>query len=155
MIDRNLNQDNENRPEKQGGYGGDSGDCQGIQQGESIRSIGASDTVTNPPTRPGWWFLCPICGRRCGKLHLGSEGVEFACRICGGLTYRSCQESSRLNDRIAEQVASSEGMDEKYVRKLLRMAPEQAKLKGRRWARDRDRVGWSLEGVLCGWLAKI
>jgi hypothetical protein len=56
---------------------------------------------------------------------------------------------SRLNDRIAQQVAICEGMSAKYVRKLLRMQPEQAKQKGRRWARDRDRVGWALEGVLC------
>ena len=125
---------------------------QTIQQGESIRPIGASDTVIEPidETRP--WFLCPICGRRCGKLHLASEDVEFACRICGRLTYRSCQESSRLNDRIAGEVAACEGMSAKYVRKLLRMSPEQAKQKGRRWARDRDRVGWSLEDVLCGWI---
>jgi hypothetical protein len=69
------------------------------------------------------------------------------------MTYWSCQESSRLNDRIAEQVASCEGMNEKYVRKLLRMNPEQAKQKGRRWEQDRDRVGWALEGILCRWLS--
>jgi len=43
-------------------------------------------------------------------------------------------------------------MSAKYVRKLLRMHPEQAKQKWRRWARDRDRVGWALGGVLCGWI---
>jgi hypothetical protein len=123
---------------------------------DEIETIATRVALTTTPLPWGvgrWWFLCPICGRRCGKLHLGSESVEFACRICGGLTYRSCQESSRLNDRIAEQVASCEGIDEKYIRKLLRMHPEQAKQKGHRWARDRDRVGWALGGgVLCGWL---
>jgi hypothetical protein len=69
------------------------------------------------------------------------------------MTYRSCQESSRLNDRTAGEVAACEGMSAKYVRKLFRMHPEQAKQKGRRWARDRDRVGWSLEGDLCGLLS--
>jgi hypothetical protein len=120
---------------------------------EAIATRVALTTTPLPWGGVRWWFLCPICGRRCGKLHLASEDVEFACRICGRLTYWSCQESSRLNDRIAEQVASCEGMSEKYVRKLLRMHPERAKKKWRRWARDRDRVGLSLEGVLCGCLS--
>ena len=73
---------------------------------EAIATRVALTTTPLPWGGVRWWFLCPICGRRCGKLHLGSEGVEFACRICGRLTYRSCQESSRLNDRIPSHEAN-------------------------------------------------
>src|SRR5687768_6494646 len=38
-----------------------------------------------------WWFLCPRCGRRVGRLHL-RPGL-FACRACHNLTYESAQMS--------------------------------------------------------------
>src|SRR5262245_5022667 len=34
-----------------------------------------------------WWFLCPDCGGRAGKLFLPPGGHWFACRACHGLTY--------------------------------------------------------------------
>jgi len=39
-----------------------------------------------------WWFLCPACGRRVGKLHRPSDGQDFRCRHCLSLSYRSRQE---------------------------------------------------------------
>ncbi len=43
------------------------------------------------------WFACPRCGRRVGKLYLPSGMTNFACRTCHGLTYRSCQESHKVD----------------------------------------------------------
>jgi hypothetical protein len=42
-----------------------------------------------------WWFLCPSCGRRVGKLYLPPNEKIFACRLCHGLTYRSSQTSHK------------------------------------------------------------
>jgi hypothetical protein len=36
------------------------------------------------------WFVCP-CGRRAAVLYL--MGRHLRCRVCGGLTYASCNES--------------------------------------------------------------
>jgi hypothetical protein len=40
-----------------------------------------------------WWFLCPRCGRRVGRLHLNAHAPAFACRACHNLTYESAQTS--------------------------------------------------------------
>ena len=37
-----------------------------------------------------WWFLCPECGRRVGKLYATEARREFACRVCWDLVYE-CQ----------------------------------------------------------------
>lgn len=48
-----------------------------------------------------WWFICTAykngiyCGRRVGKLYLGSGGKYFACRHCYNLTYQSCKEHDK------------------------------------------------------------
>lgn len=42
----------------------------------------------------GWrfWFICPECEQRCRILYLTSiQDLDFACRICHNLTYRSQQ----------------------------------------------------------------
>lgn len=36
-----------------------------------------------------WWFLCPLCRRRCEFLYLPLGGDQFACRLCWNLAYRS------------------------------------------------------------------
>src|SRR5439155_24478148 len=34
------------------------------------------------------WFLCPGCGRRCGRLYLTEERAsDYRCRLCLGLAY--------------------------------------------------------------------
>jgi hypothetical protein len=35
------------------------------------------------------WFLCPSCGRRCGRLYLPAGEVALKCRRCWGLQYAS------------------------------------------------------------------
>jgi hypothetical protein len=44
-----------------------------------------------------WWFLCPDCRRRVGRLHLPYGKSEFFCRRCYVLTYMSCQESHKFD----------------------------------------------------------
>ena len=34
-----------------------------------------------------WWFACPRCGRRAGKLYLPPGEQFFGCRLCHRLTY--------------------------------------------------------------------
>ncbi len=34
-----------------------------------------------------WWFTCPLCERRMGKLYLTPKGNYFACRRCHELRY--------------------------------------------------------------------
>lgn len=40
-----------------------------------------------------WWFKCPLCNKRVGKLFL--YGAVYGCRHCYDLTYRSRMLSSR------------------------------------------------------------
>ncbi len=56
--------------------------------------------ITLQSTRPNyggvrWWFTCPGCHRRAGRLYLPSGARFFACRRCHDLTYRSAQEHDR------------------------------------------------------------
>ncbi len=50
-----------------------------------------------------WWFRCPVkshrqcCGRRVAKLHLAHGCACFGCRSCLDLTYKSCQESHKMD----------------------------------------------------------
>ncbi len=46
---------------------------------------------------PRYWLLCPDCGRRCGMLYLPPGWQRFTCRLCGHLTYTTCQESGKSN----------------------------------------------------------
>ncbi len=39
-----------------------------------------------------YWFVCPICQRRCRVIYLPPGGHRFTCRICNNLTYASTQE---------------------------------------------------------------
>jgi hypothetical protein len=49
-----------------------------------------------------WWLVCPLvvngkaCARRVGKLYLPPGAQWFGCRECHQLTYRSSQQSHRL-----------------------------------------------------------
>jgi len=64
------------------------------------------DCITLEATRPNyggrrWWFLCPICARRCSSIYLDSGRLCFSCRQCAGLVYRSQQEHDKTLDRYA------------------------------------------------------
>jgi hypothetical protein len=37
-----------------------------------------------------YWFECPQCLRRCGKLYRPPSELYFRCRLCYNLTYDSC-----------------------------------------------------------------
>jgi len=43
-----------------------------------------------------WWFECPKCKKRVGKLYLPPGEQAFACRECYGLTYQSNQRESKF-----------------------------------------------------------
>jgi hypothetical protein len=69
-----------------------------------------------------WWFSCPLvvnytlCNRRVRKLYLPPGARYFSCRVCAGLTYRSCQQS---HSRYA-------GYDPEYRALLERWQPVNA-----------------------------
>jgi hypothetical protein len=42
-----------------------------------------------------YWFSCPNCRQRVGRLHLPYGRSYFFCRRCHDLTYMSCQESHK------------------------------------------------------------
>ena len=46
-----------------------------------------------------WWFHCPRCQRRIGKLYKPPESAEFRCRQCHNLTYRKSQEHDKTHDK--------------------------------------------------------
>ena len=60
--------------------------------------------TTTSPNYGGvrYWFICPSCRRRTGKLYLLGDNGYFLCRTCQGLTYRSCRESHEDDAIIAK-----------------------------------------------------
>jgi hypothetical protein len=52
-----------------------------------------------------WWFRCPVKGIRAAKLYLPPGARQFGSRQAYVLTYRSCQESHRL-DRLRHRITS-------------------------------------------------
>jgi hypothetical protein len=76
-----------------------------------------------------WWWTCPLtingraCGRRVAKLHLPPGGRLFGCRVCHGLTFRSCQESHR-HDRLFRLLARGMGCDFKTAEEVMRKFAE-------------------------------
>lgn len=70
-------------------------------QGDKVPVTETVPLVTTRPNFGGlrWWFLCPRCRRRVGKLYMAPGAVRFLCRVCHGLTYRSAQEHDKTADR--------------------------------------------------------
>ena len=60
--------------------------------------------VTTSPYFGGvrFWLVCPSCRRRVTKLFCTWNRRSFLCRICQGLTYRSCRESHDQDAIIAK-----------------------------------------------------
>ncbi len=56
-----------------------------------------------------WWFRCPSCGRRAGKLHLPPSALRFACRTCHDLAYTSSQEHDKKMDALAASIGKEVG----------------------------------------------
>lgn len=62
-------------------------------------------TVPLQTTRPyfgglRWWFTCPDCDRRVGKLYRPPNEDKYLCRYCHKLSYTSCQESDQRVSNI-------------------------------------------------------
>lgn len=58
------------------------------------------------------WFRCPYCDRRCAVIY--SAGKYYACRICGNLTYETCNETPRERrftkaDKLREKIGAPAG----------------------------------------------
>lgn len=56
--------------------------------------VGNNQSVSFQSTVPNfggkrWWFSCPNCNRRVGKLYRSQIDERFLCRHCHGLIYRS------------------------------------------------------------------
>lgn len=75
-----------------------------IHRDQTIRITQNIHLVTTKLCAGGkrYWFLCPNCNRRVGRLHLPYGMSYFFCRRCYDLTYRSCQESHTLDWFFAE-----------------------------------------------------
>lgn len=74
-------------------------------------------------TRPNygglrWWFTCPRCKRRAGRLYLPKDERSFLCRLCHDLSYESAQ-SSRAS---YYQLFKSFGVSSRAVREEIREA---------------------------------
>lgn len=51
-----------------------------------------------------WFFLCPGCDRRCGRLYLPPSSNHFRCRRCHRITYETCR-LPRLSERFIEEMS--------------------------------------------------
>jgi hypothetical protein len=70
-----------------------------IRQGQRISIPQDIPLVTTQLHSGGkrYWFSCPDCRKRVGRLH-HPHGVNlFLCRSCYDLTYASCQESHKFD----------------------------------------------------------
>ena len=68
-----------------------------IPKGGTRRTTWGGFALTTTKPRFGglrYWFMCPRCGRRVGKLY---HAERWACRRCHHLTYQSQRRSSRLS----------------------------------------------------------
>jgi hypothetical protein len=92
---------------------------------------GGRQSVRLVETRPNyggrrWWFLCPACGARAGRLHLPGRGLsahEFKCRRCHDLTYESAQSSRSFVRALFLLRASELGCSYREARDDVRRAP--------------------------------
>lgn len=66
-----------------------------------------------------WWFICPLCNGRVGKLYMPPDCRSFACRECFDLTYTSSQENHKY-DKLYTLLAVATGSTIKGVRRALR-----------------------------------
>ncbi len=65
-----------------------------------------------------WWFSCPMCKKRVGRLYLPVKRHLFACRMCHNLTYRSSQNSKKF-DVLYRIIAVSTGTTPVMVKELF------------------------------------
>jgi hypothetical protein len=70
-----------------------------IRRGEQIPMTQDIHLLTTQLHSGGkrYWFSCPDCKQRVGKLHLPHGADRFLCRSCYDLTYASCQECHKFD----------------------------------------------------------
>lgn len=56
---------------------------------ETFQTIGFAESYPYFGGRR-YWFSCPRCGRRAGKLYATEDWRNYTCRLCLGLVYK-CQ----------------------------------------------------------------
>jgi len=80
----------------------------------------AIEIVTTPCRYGGAraWFICPVCGRRVGKVYLpctmyvnGARATRFWCRHCYGLTY----EQRRERDLYWTMIHRAERIEQRWL----------------------------------------
>lgn len=67
-----------------------------------------------------WWFQCPDCRRRVGRLHLARHRPFFACRACHDLTYESAQLSRTFLRKLLLMEARAFVATDAEARRALR-----------------------------------
>lgn len=67
-----------------------------------------------------WWFLCPVCFRRCRIIYQPPGQSIFACRICHDLSYRSRQEGKNYFSMLMDAAMNLP----QWERQLLTMRSE-------------------------------
>ena len=101
------------------------------KDGVSRATWGGFALTTTTPRFGGlrYWFLCPRCGRRVGKLY---HVERWGCRHCHNLAYQSQRRSGRLSknpllrslqllDRVDALVARYKAGDESVLGKLVKL----------------------------------
>jgi len=63
-----------------------------------------------------WWFLCPVCFRRCRILYQPPSQSVFACRICHDLSYRSRQEGKNYFSMIVDAALNLPAWERQLMR---------------------------------------
>jgi hypothetical protein len=63
--------------------------------GEQICRVISMTSTTLHTGGQRWRFICPVTGKRVGKLYLPVGATDFAGRKAHDLTYTSCRESGR------------------------------------------------------------
>jgi hypothetical protein len=71
-----------------------------------------------------WWFTCPWCANRVGKLYLVPGDKYFHCRQCHNLSYRSAQQAHRA-DRVLARLGVGHNLDAAGRREVMeRLCPK-------------------------------
>ena len=75
-----------------------------------------------------YWYVCPSCGRRCGKLYAPEWDRRFACRICRDLVYEVQYRKRSLFGRWIIQEVRKEHAESarKNIQRRLQERAEQA-----------------------------
>ena len=87
--------------------------------GRGWQLVGLAST---PPNLGGsrYWWLCPVCARRCLKLYLPPRSDYFACRVCHSLSYESAQASRARYYNLFKPAVRLPGFTATLIREAVR-----------------------------------